>query len=94
MPRAIWNGQVIADSDDTVVVEGNHYVPPDSVDRTLLRDSDTTTRCPWKGTATYVDLVVDDEVLPDAAWVYADPKAAASEIAKHLAFGREVTIEP
>ena len=94
MATATLNGQVIARSDATVVVEGNHYVPPHSVDRALLRDSDMTTRCPWKGTASYVDLVVGDEVHADAAWYYPDPRDAAKEIAGHLAFGRSATIEP
>ena len=93
MPKATWNGAVIAESDTTVTVEGNHYFPPSSVDRDLLRPSDRTSVCPWKGTASYFDLVVDGEVNAAAAWTYADPKAAASEIADHLAFwnGVEVT---
>jgi uncharacterized protein (DUF427 family) len=86
VPKAIWNGAVIAESDETVVVEGNHYFPPGSVDRSLLQDSQRTTSCPWKGTASYHDVVVDGEVNPAAAWVYREPKAAAAEIRDHLAF--------
>ena len=94
MPRAIWNGVVVASSDRTVVVEGNHYFPPDSTDRRYFRESDTHTICSWKGTASYFDLVVGDEVNADAAWTYPEPKAAASQIAGHIAFWRGVTVEP
>jgi Uncharacterized protein conserved in bacteria, COG2343 len=94
MPRAIWNGAVIAESDATIVVEGNHYFPPDSVKREYLRDSQTHTVCPWKGTASYYDVVVDGQVNRDAAWYYPTPKAAASQIAGYIAFWRGVRIEP
>lgn len=94
MPKAIWNDTVIAESDETVVVEGNHYFPPDSVDERYLRENDRSSVCPWKGRASYVDLVVDGEVNAAAGWLYPDPKDAASNIAGHLAFGGGVSVEP
>ncbi len=90
--KAIWNQQVIAESDDTVVVEGNHYFPPDSVKRELLQDSATTSICPWKGTASYYTLVVDGLSNPDAAWYYADPKPAAEQVRGRIAFWKGVQI--
>ncbi|MEX2561938.1 MAG: DUF427 domain-containing protein [Nitriliruptoraceae bacterium] len=93
MPKARWNNAVIADSNETIIVEGNHYFPPDSVDQRRIRPSDTTSVCAWKGTASYVDVVVGDEVNPSAGWFYPQPKPAAQEIAGHLAFGQGVTIE-
>lgn len=95
MPTATLNGQVLARSDRTVIVEGNHYFPPDSIDRSFFRDSDTRSRCPWKGEASYLDVVVDGEVFADAAWYYPEPKDAAAEIAGHVAFwkGRDVTVD-
>ena len=93
MPRATWNGTLLAESDDTVVVEGNHYFPPDSIVPGVLADSDTTSRCPWKGTASYHDVVVDGEVNRDAAWYYPDPKPEARSIAGHVAFWKGVRVE-
>ena len=90
--KAVWNDQVIAESDDTVVVEGNHYFPRDSVDDTHLRPSEKTTICPWKGTANYYDVIVDGATNNDAAWYYAEPKKAASEIAGRIAFWRGVEV--
>lgn len=90
--KAIWNGKTIAESDDTVVVEGNHYFPRDSVDDTVLSDSDRTTFCPWKGTANYYSINVDGETNTDAAWYYAEPKDAAAEIRGRVAFWRGVTL--
>ncbi len=90
--KAIWKERVIADSDDTVIVEGNHYFPLDSVDRSLLIDSTTTSVCPWKGTANYYSLQVDGETNPDAVWYYAEPKPAAAEIKGRVAFWRGVDI--
>ncbi len=90
--KAIWNGKVIAESDDTVVVEGNHYFPLESADRAYLVDSETTTHCPWKGTASYYSLSVDGETNPDAVWCYADPKPEADEIRGRLAFWRGVEV--
>ena len=91
--RAIWNGTVIAESDDTVVVEGNHYFPATSVDQALLRPSTTTSVCPWKGTATYYSLEVDGKVNTDAGWYYPAPKDAAAEIADRVAFWKGVEIK-
>jgi uncharacterized protein (DUF427 family) len=90
--KAIWNGRVIAASDDTVVVEGNHYFPPEAVERSVLVDSETTSVCPWKGTARYYTLMVDGHTNPDAAWCYAEPKPAASEIKGRIAFWRGVQV--
>ncbi|MDF1523348.1 MAG: DUF427 domain-containing protein [Trueperaceae bacterium] len=90
--KAIWNGHVIAESDATVVVEGNHYFPLDAVDATVLRPSDTTTTCPWKGAASYFSLEVGGRVNRDAAFTYRDPKPAASEIQGHVAFWRGVEV--
>jgi uncharacterized protein (DUF427 family) len=92
MPKALWNGAVIADSDDTVVVEGNHYFPRDAVDPAVLRPSSTTTVCPWKGTASYHSLVVDGKENKDAAWFYPEPKSAAAEIADRIAFWKGVEV--
>jgi uncharacterized protein (DUF427 family) len=92
MPKAIWNGAVIADSDDTVVVEGNHYFPRDSVDAAVLTPSTTTSVCPWKGTASYHSLVVDGKENRDAAWFYPEPKSAAAEIKDRIAFWKGVEV--
>ena len=92
MPVATWNGHEIARSDDTVVVEGNHYFPADSVDPALLADSATQSNCPWKGTARYKTLVVDGKRNVDALWYYSDPKSAASEIKDRYAFWKGVTV--
>lgn len=90
--KAIWNGATIAESDDTVVVEGNHYFPLDSVDRTFLRPSSTQTTCGWKGIASYYDVVVGDAVNRDAAWYYAEPYEAAKAIEGRVAFWKGVRI--
>jgi uncharacterized protein (DUF427 family) len=90
--RATWNGAVLAESDDTVVVEGNHYFPADSVRREYLADSDTHTVCPWKGTASYYTVTVNGEENPDAAWYYPSPKDAAAEIADRVAFWKGVEV--
>ncbi|HWP44771.1 MAG TPA: DUF427 domain-containing protein [Blastocatellia bacterium] len=92
--KARWRGRILAQSDNTVVVEGNHYFPPDSVNREYFRESQTHTTCPWKGEASYYDIVVDGEVNKDAAWYYPEPKEAASNIKNHVAFWRGVTVEP
>ena len=91
--KATWNGAVLAESDDTVVVEGNHYFPPDSISREHFRESETHTVCPWKGTASYYDVVVGDDVNRDAAWYYPQPKDAARQIKEHVAFWRGVKVE-
>lgn len=90
--KATWNGAVIAESNNTVVVEGNHYFPPDSVRPEYLRDSAYTSNCPWKGLASYKSLVVDGAENPDAAWYYPTPSAAAANIRDHYAFWRGVEI--
>ncbi|MDH6708930.1 uncharacterized protein (DUF427 family) [Kitasatospora sp. MAA19] len=92
MTTARWQGTVIAESDETVVVEGNHYFPADSVRTEFLRPSGTTTVCSWKGTAGYYTLDVDGQTNPDAAWFYADPKPEAEEIRDRVAFWRGVEI--
>ncbi len=91
--KAIWKNKIIAESADTVVVEGNHYFPPDSVDRSLLEPSATSTHCPWKGDASYFSIVVDGETNRDAAWTYPTPKTAAAEIKDHFAFWRGVDVK-
>lgn len=91
--KAIWNGAVLAQSDETVVVEGNHYFPADSVDRQYVRDSATTSFCPWKGTASYYTVVVDGQQNADAAWYYPAPKEAAAQIKDHVAFWKGVTVQ-
>ena len=93
MSKAIWNGTVIAESDRTVMVEGNHYFPPDSVRREYLAQSQTHTRCHWKGLASYYDVVVDGKVNRDGAWYYPDPSNAASQIKDYVAFWHGVKIE-
>lgn len=92
MVEARWNGTLIASSDDTVVVEGNHYFPADAVDAAVLRPSSTTTLCPWKGIAHYYSLEVDNAENPDAAWYYPDPKAKAENIRDRIAFWKGVKV--
>jgi uncharacterized protein (DUF427 family) len=91
--KATWNGATLAESEDTVVVEGNHYFPPESVRAEYLRDSDTHTTCPWKGLASYKSIEVDGQLNADAAWYYPEPKDAAAEIKDRFAFWRGVEIE-
>jgi uncharacterized protein (DUF427 family) len=90
--KAIWNGTVIAESDDTVVVEGNHYFPPESVRREFVRASQTHTTCGWKGVASYYNIVVGDASNADAAWYYPEPKEAATEIKGRVAFWKGVQV--
>jgi len=90
--KAIWNGTVIAESDDTVVVEGNHYFPLTAVEATLLEPSTHTSVCPWKGTANYYTLKVGDERNANAVWYYAEPKEAAKQIKGRVAFWKGVTV--
>jgi uncharacterized protein (DUF427 family) len=92
MVKAMWNGAVLAQSDATVMVEGNHYFTPDSVRMDLLTPSATTTICPWKGTARYYNVAIDGKTNPDAAWYYDDPKPAAAEIRNRIAFWKGVTV--
>ncbi len=92
--RAVWNGVVLAESSDSVVVEGNHYFPPESVNWQHFTSSDTHTVCPWKGTASYYTVAVDGASNPDAAWFYPDPAPAAAQIKDRIAFWRGVRVEP
>ena len=93
MPKATWQGTVIAESDRTEVVEGNHYFPPESIKRELLRDSATHTTCGWKGVASYHDIVIGEAVNKDAVWYYPTPKDAAKQIAGYFAFWKGVKVE-
>ena len=93
MPRALWNETVVAESQDTQIVDGNHYFPPDSLTREYFRESDAQTVCSWKGTASYFDLVVDGQVNEQAAWYYPEPKSAAANIKGHIAFWKGVRVE-
>jgi len=93
MVTASWNGAVLAESDDTVVVEGNDYFPSDSLNLEHFAESPRHTLCPWKGTASYYDVVVDGEVNPGAAWYYPDPRPAAADIKDRVAFWRGVRVE-
>ncbi|WP_020527860.1 DUF427 domain-containing protein [Flexithrix dorotheae] len=90
--KAIWNNKVIAESDKTVRIEGNHYFPIETVNKEFLKKSETHTNCPWKGTASYYSLEVDGETNNDAAWFYPDPSEAASAIKDHVAFWRGVEV--
>ncbi|MBA2646450.1 MAG: DUF427 domain-containing protein [Pyrinomonadaceae bacterium] len=90
--KATWRGAVLAESDDTVVIEGNHYFPPASINKEYFRESATHTTCPWKGEASYYDVVVDGEVNRDAAWFYPETKEAASNIKGRFAFWRGVVV--
>ncbi len=92
MPKAFWNDVVIADSNDTIIVEGNHYFPLNAVDPALLKPSSTTTVCGWKGTANYYTLAVGGAENPDAVWYYGDPKPAAAEIRGRIAFWKGVKV--
>ena len=92
MTTATWNGTVFASSDDTVVVEGNHYFPRSSIADGVLVDSATTSVCPWKGTASYSSVVVDGQTNVDAAWYYPAPKDAAAEITDRIAFWKGVEV--
>ena len=93
MPKAVWNGTVIAESDDTVVVEGNHSFRPEDIKDEFFTDSDHTTKCFWKGTASYYDVEVDGARAEAVAWTYKDPSERASMIKDHVAFYPKVTVE-
>ncbi len=92
MVKATWNGAVLAESDQTHVVEGNHYFPADSIAKQYFKPSDSTTECPWKGAASYYTIDVDGKTNEDAAWYYPDPKDAAKEIKDHVAFWKGVEV--
>ena len=90
--KATWNGAVLAESDDTEVVEGNHYFPPEAINHEYFTESTTQTRCPWKGLASYYTIEVDGETNADAAWYYPDPSEAAQNIKGHIAFWKGVEV--
>jgi len=92
--KAYWNNQLVAESANTVVIEGNHYFPEDSLRKELFTDSSTKSTCPWKGIAHYYSLHVDGQINKDAAWYYPEPKEAARQIKDHVAFWKGVTVEP
>ena len=94
MPKAVWNGQVVAESDETIMVEGSHYFPPDSVHRRYLTESDKTTTSAWKGEASYFDVEVDGQLNRNAAWTYHDPKPKAQHIKDYVAFWGGIKIVP
>jgi uncharacterized protein (DUF427 family) len=93
MKKAVWNGKVIAESDQTIVVEGNHYFPPESVHKEYLKESDYHTTCPWKGNASYFDVVIEGQVNRNAAWYYPEPKKAANQIKGYVAFWNGVSVQ-
>lgn len=97
MAKAVWNGQVLAESDETIVIEGNHYFPPESVKRDFFKDSDMHTTCPWKGEANYYDIEVDGESNDGAAWYYPIPKEGSiqrvgKDFSNYVAFWRGVEV--
>lgn len=92
MPKAIWNGKVIAESDKTVMIEGNHYFPRESIDSEFFSESETHTVCPWKGVASYFNVNVEGDENRNAAWYYPNPSDAASGIKDHVAFWRGVQV--
>lgn len=91
--KAIWNNEVIAESNDTIVVEGNHYFPPDTIKKEYFKPSDTHTTCPWKGLASYYTIEVNGSENPDAAWYYPKTKEAAKHIENYVAFWRGVKVD-
>lgn len=93
MPRAVWYGAVLAESEATIVVEGNHYFPREAINEQFFSASEAHTFCPWKGTASYFDVTVDGHTNAGAAWYYPDPKPAASDIKDYIAFWRGVSVE-
>lgn len=90
--KAIWNNQIIAESNNTVVVEGNHYFPPESIKKEFFKESNTHSTCPWKGLASYYSIEVAGQTNTDAAWYYPEPKSAAAEIKDHVAFWKGVSV--
>ncbi len=92
--KAVWKNVTLAESDQTIVVEENHYFPPDSINRAYFEDSDTHTHCPWKGQASYYDIVVEGERHEDAAWYYPKTREKAAKIKDHVAFWKGVEVVP
>ncbi len=93
MPRALWKGTILAESSETIQVEGNHYFPPDAINWEHFEESDTQTLCAWKGHASYYHVKAGDDVNRDAAWYYPEPKQAAADIKDHVAFWKGVRVE-
>lgn len=98
MPKAIWNGQVVADSDRTIMIEGNHYFPPDSIEKQYFKTSEEHSVCPWKGVASYYDVIVGDKISQGGAWYYPQPKPGSIErvgqdFANYVAFWRGVKVQ-
>ena len=93
MAKAIWNGIVLAESNDTIIVEGNHYFPPNTIQREYFKESNHHTTCPWKGAASYYTIEVDGQKNENAAWYYPSPKAAANNIKNYVAFWRGVQVQ-
>lgn len=93
MAKAIWNGVVLAESEQTEIVEGNHYFPPEAINRAYFRESSHHTICPWKGTASYYDIEVNGQTNANAAWYYPQPKPAAKNITGYVAFWKGVQVE-
>jgi uncharacterized protein (DUF427 family) len=93
MAKATWEGAVLAESNDTIEVEGNQYFPPESVRREHFQPSEHHSVCPWKGTASYFDVVVNGKKIPDGAWYYPEPSKAAGKIKNHVAFWRGIKVE-
>lgn len=91
--KAIWNNTILAESNDTIFIEGNHYFPPESIKNKHFKSSDFNTVCPWKGTAAYYSIEVDGEINKDAAWFYPEPKDAAKEIKNYVAFWNGVEVK-
>jgi uncharacterized protein (DUF427 family) len=91
--KAVWNGAILAESDDTIVVEGNHYFPAESLNKEFFQATQTHTTCPWKGQASYYDVVVNGEINKDAAWYYPETKEAAANIKNYVAFWKGVKVE-
>jgi len=91
--RALFQDKVIAESENTIQIEGNHYFPPEDVNRDFLKQSDTNTFCPWKGTASYYSVEIEGDAAADAAWYYPDPKSAAEKIKDYVAFWKGVRVE-
>jgi len=90
--KTIWGNVILADSGDTIVIEGNHYFPPDSIKKEYFQESNTHSTCAWKGEASYYDIIVGGKVNKDAAWYYPEPKEAAKQIKNHVAFWRGVEV--
>lgn len=93
MAKAMWKDKIIAESDEYEVVEGNIYFPDESVNKSYLQESDTTSTCPWKGKAKYYHIIIDGEINKDAAWYYPEPKPAAQKIKNHIAFWKGVEVQ-